>query len=204
MKKSILLLVMIIVSCLNIFAVYADDEPRHVIEQAVEHLNAYLLEPITIDDEDVTWDWAIVTGQDIVEGCRVDDNPALAITDVYYEVNIYRLDAHYHYRITMDEAIILRCEPLPAVPDNILPQVIDALSDLNARNHMSFTHNDLPWTWAEHQFEDYTLDCNLNSDDSPYDRRTNGYIVRFKLQGETWEYRVSADRLIVVLCETDA
>lgn len=203
MRKFVFLIVLII-SSFSIFSVNADNHTEVILEKIVVHLNDYLLTPLDLNDKNVTWDWAIITGQDIVEDCRVADNPSLAITDVFYDVTIYRLDERYHYRMSMDETLILRCEMLPTVPDNVMPQLIDALSDLSARLHMSFTHNDIPWTWSERQFDDYTLGCNPDVETAPrYDRRTNGYVVKFTVQGETWEYRVSADRLVVVLCATD-
>lgn len=101
----------------------------------------------------------------------------------------------------MDEQVIIPCVEFATVPDNVMPQLIDALDDLNRRLHMQFTHHDIRWTWAERQFEDYTMGCgDAMAVDSKYNHRTNGYIIEFQLQGEIWEYRVSADRLVVKLC----
>jgi len=175
-----------------------------VMEVVVDNLNEYLLNPIDLEDKGVEWDWQVIAGGDFSEGCRERDVSLLPITDVFYDVQIERLNEHYHYRVSMDEQIVVPCIALSSTPDNVLPHMADALADLNRRLHMQFTPNDVPWTWSERQFEDYTLGCATRElETSKYDRRTNGYVIKFTVQGETWDYRVSADRFIVKLSTPD-
>ena len=184
---------------------YADESRVYiVVNNVVDHLNEYLRSPIDLNDVNVDWDWSVVTGTDIVDGCRARSGELLPVTDVFYDISIHRFTESYHYRVSMDELVMIRCEALPSVPHGVMPQVIDALQDLNRRLGMNFTHTSIPWTWSEHLFDDYTLGCQPDADLDPrYDRRTNGYVITFTVQGDTLEYRVSADRLIVVLCETN-
>ena len=173
-----------------------------MIHTVIDHINEYLLNPMDLNDKGVDWSWEIIAGGDISEGCRQRVGSAIPITDVFYDIQIQRLNESYYYRVSMDEHIIIPCLQLPPVPENVMPQLIDALTDLNRRLHMRFTHNDIPWTWAERQFDDYTLGCSDESyTKSKYDQRTNGYVITFKVQGETYEYHVSADRLVVKLCD---
>lgn len=201
--KRILLLALCLWTSFGILSAQASEEALTVVNRAVSHVNDYLLNPIDLTDANVDWSWSIITGTDISDGCRGRDLSMLPLTDVFYDVNIFRLNENYHYRVTMDEHIIIPCVELANVPDNVLPQLADALSDLNRRVHMQLTHNDIRWTWAERQFEDYTLGCGDSEVTSKYNHRTNGYIIEFQLQGKTWEYRVSADRLIVKLCSVE-
>ncbi len=205
MKQMLLLSIAMFLAVIVPMTAYADEERALIVaNNVVDRLNEYLRTPIDLSDVNVDWDWAVVAGEDIAEGCRVRSGDLLPITDVFYDIRIYRLGETYHYHVSMDENIMIRCEALPTVPDGVMPQVIDALHDLNGRLGMQFTHNDIPWTWSERQFEDYMLGCRQDAElDSRYDRRTNGYIITFTVQGEAWSYRISADRLIVVLCDSD-
>jgi len=205
-KQMLLLSLAMLMTILIPITTHADENRTLiVVNKVVDHLNEYLLNPIDLNDVNVDWGWAIIIGNDVAEGCRARSGDLFPLTDVFYDIKIYRLSESYHYRVSMDELIMIRCEALADVPDGVMPQVIDALQDLNYRLHMNFTHTSIPWTWSERQFEDYTLGCQPDADLDPrYDRRTNGYIITFTVQGEAYEYRVSADRLIVRLCETES
>lgn len=202
-KNTFLLSIAMLLTVIIPVTTHADDNRTlSVVNAVVDHLNNYLRTPLSLDDDNVDWDWSIVSGDDISEGCRARSGDLVPLTDTFYDINIYRLAESYHYRVTMDEQVMIRCGELPTVPDGVMPQVIDALADLNARLGMQFAHTSIPWTWRERQFEDYTLGCQSSVELDPrYDRRTNGYIITFTVQGDTWEYRVSSDRLLVVLCD---
>lgn len=200
MIKRFLLLSFFLLSGIGMILTHAQETIPTVLPLVVDHINDYLLNPIDLNDKGVEWDWQIVAGGDFAEGCRERDASSQPITDVFYDIQIDRLNEHYHYRVSMDEQIIIPCIALATAPDNVLPHMVDALADLNRRLHMEFTPNDIPWTWAERQFEDYMLGCATKElETSKYDRRTNGYVISFKVQGETWNYRVSGDRFVVKL-----
>lgn len=206
MTRQILLLSITMFMTVLIPTVSHADDTRIVIvlNKVVDHLNEYLRSPLDLSDVNVDWDWSVIAGQDIAEGCRARSGNLLPVTDVFYDIQIYRFAEVYHFRVSMDELLMIRCESLPDVPDGVMPPVIDALQDLNRRLGMNFTHTSIPWTWSERQFKDYTLGCQPDADLDPrYDRRTNGYVITFTVQGDAWEYHVSADRLIVSLCENE-
>ena len=198
MKKVVLL---IAVLC-SITMTQAQREIPSAVYTALNHLNAYLITPIELDATGVEWDWSVVGLDDFGDDCREREATTSPLPHDAYDIHFYRLAEHYHYRVSIDEQLIVPCLPMVDVPANTLPQVVDALSDLNRRLHLNLTPNDLPWRWREVQFEDYTLGCpNLTPPEETFDQTMNGYIITFTVRGEQYEYRVSSDRLIVMLCE---
>ena len=201
--KQILFLIIFLLSVWGSI-IQASDDIIEVMDLVVADVNEYLLIPIDLTDKTTDWTWEVVTGGDIAEDCRGRVGSLLSITEVFYDIHIYRVNEHYHYRVSMDEQLFIPCVALSTVPQGVQPQLIDALSDLNRHLHLQLTHNDVPWTWAERQFADYSLSCDDEPVlDSRYDRRTNGYVIKLTVQGEIWEYHVSSDRLIVKLCASD-
>lgn len=82
------------------------------------------------------------------------------------------------------------------------PQAINvALADLNQRLGTSYTLNDLNWSWEQVRFADTGLDCPMEG--QTYTQvEVVGYRFVFEVQGNRYDYRVSADETILVLCST--
>ncbi len=82
-------------------------------------------------------------------------------------------------------------------------QIQKALSDLNTRLGSSLTLNDLYWSWAQENYEDSSLGCPQAG--QTYTPGTIvGYRFEFTYGTTVYDYRVSADESIVILCsETD-
>lgn len=200
MKKSLLIIVLSL-SIWGINLSSAQEEIPDVVYLTVEHLNQYLFVPINLTDQDVEWDWEIVTLDDFGDNCREREGTSAHLPDVAYDIHFYRLAESYHYRVSMDEQLIVPCIDPIDVAENTPPALIDALADLNRRFHVGLALNDLPWRWEETQFDDYTLDCpSLIPPEDDFDRSIDGYIIEFTLMGQSWTYHVSSDRLIVILC----
>ncbi len=79
-------------------------------------------------------------------------------------------------------------------------QIDDALRDLSQRVGVELTLNDLFWTWAQQNYDNTSLGC-------PQEGQTYtqtpvvGYEFTFRYGGNIYDYRVSADRSIVFLCD---
>lgn len=203
MKKTIVLLIILLGNSVISFS-QAQEEFPSVVYTALEHLNEYLIEPISLHGQGVAWDWEILGVDDFGDDCRERDDTSVALPTLVYDIYFYRETEAYHYRISMDEQLIVPCIQMLDAPDDIIPPLMDALYDLNRRVHFEFTLNDLPWRWQEVQFEDYTLGCpQLTPPEENFDQTINGYIIEFTLRGEIVEYRVSSDRLIIILCEDE-
>ena len=203
--KRILLLMVCLVVIRSVPSAYAQENIPPVVLLVLDDLNEYLITPITLTDEGVEWSWSVATLNDLGENCRERTATETDLPNIAYDIFIYRHAEEYHYRVTTDEQLILRCLPMADVPANTMPQVVDALADLNRRLHITLTPNDLPWRWREVQFDDYTLDCPLSAPlEETFDQKINGYQIEFTLLGQQWDYRVSSDRLIVILCEEAA
>jgi hypothetical protein len=180
----------------------AQAETPSAVYIALADLNQYLFAPLTLHDEGFEWDWSVITVDDLGQDCRARTNTEVVLPTIVYDIQFYRNTTTYHYRVTTDEQLILRCVPLVAVPPDTLPQVSDALSDLSRRLHLTLSPQDLRWQWREVQFDDYTLDCPESAPlEETFDQKINGYQIEFTILGRQWDYRVSADRLIVILCE---
>lgn len=82
------------------------------------------------------------------------------------------------------------------------PQAINvALADLNERLGTSYTLNDFNWSWEQVRFADTSLDCPMEG--QVYTQvEVVGYRFIFEVQGNRYDYRVSADETILVLCST--
>lgn len=182
----------------------ADEQIPEAVYVALDHLNEYLIYPMALEDEGVEWDWQLITVSDIGDNCRERVDTSAPMPDVIYDITFYRLAETYHYRVSPDLQLVVRCVDFVDVPENTVPAVADALADLNRRIHANLSTNDIPWQWQAIQFDDYTLDCPiLTPPDSTFDRSVDGYIVTFRVLGQTWSYHVSADRLIVILCQPE-
>ncbi len=78
-------------------------------------------------------------------------------------------------------------------------QINDALADLSQRVGRNLTLNDLFWDWSQEDFGDTSLGC--GQEGTSYAQVvTPAYIFNFKYGSIMYEYRVSADRQIVILC----
>lgn len=200
--KKLLLSIMFSLIMWGINPTPAQEETPNVVYVTLEHLNQYLFVPFNLTDQDVEWDWEIVTLDDFGDNCREREDTSAHLPGVAYDIHFYRLAETYHYRVSIDEQLIVPCIDATNVAENTLPALMDALADLNRRFHVGLTLNDLPWNWEETQFDDYTLDCpGLIPPENDFDRSIDGYIIEFTLIGQSWTYHVSSDRLIVMLCD---
>lgn len=202
--KNILLLLTISMGLSILSISQAQEEIPNAVYTALDHLNHYLIVPMSLEDQDVEWDWSIIGLDDFGDDCREREDRSAPLPTIAYDIHFYRRDETYHYRISMDEQLIVPCLPVVDVPADTIPQLMDALSDLNRRIHLDLTLNDLPWRWREEQFDDYTLGCpQLTPPEENFDQSINAYVIEFRLRGEPIEYRVSSDRLIIILCEVE-
>jgi len=203
MKKLMLMTIILFGIYGTVFAQTGEEIPDAVYT-TLEHLNEYLLVPIELDVDGVEWDWQIVTLVDFGDACREREDTTAFLPDIAYDIHFYRLNESYHYRVSMDEQLIVPCIAPVDVPEHTLPALSDALADLNRRFHVNLSLSDLPWRWEERQFADYTLGCpNLTPPEDDFDQRIDAYIVEFRLLGQEWVYHVSSDRLIVILCNEE-
>ena len=80
------------------------------------------------------------------------------------------------------------------------PQQINlALADLNTRLGTAYTLNDFNWSWEQVRFADSSLDCQMEGQTYTAGEIV-GYRFIFEVQGDSYDYRVSADESILVLC----
>ena len=202
--RKLTVLITLVLAFASINLTEAQEEIPSAVYTALDHLNEYLLVPMSLTDQGVEWDWSVVTLGDFGENCREREDTTAFLPDVAYDITFYRMAETYHYRVSMDEQLIVYCSDPVDVPENTIPAVADAMDDLNRRFHAGLTLNDIPWRWQETQFNDYTLDCpTLIPPEDDFDQTIEGYIVEFTLLGEQREYRVSKDRLIVLYCEPE-
>lgn len=75
----------------------------------------------------------------------------------------------------------------------------DALADLNARLGRSLTLNDFNWTWEQQTFSDTSLGCPQEGQ-TYAQQQIVGYRFLFYVDDNVYDYRVSADRTILILC----
>lgn len=199
MKQTTMLTALLLT--LSVVSTQAQTSIPSFVQTTVDHLNQYLINPIDLNAVDVAWRWEEVVLDDFGDNCRERSHQDNYLPTVAHDIFIERAPESYHYRISFDEQLIVRCTPFIDVPDDVLPAVVDALDDLNRRQHLNLSLNSLPWRWRSTQFNDYTLDCpHLIPPDDNFDQKVNGYIVTFTLLGVSWRYHVSSDRLIVNLC----
>jgi hypothetical protein len=80
------------------------------------------------------------------------------------------------------------------------PVVQAALAALSAQVGTTLSISDVTsWTWEQRNFPDTSLGCPRQN--TTYAQiATSGYIVTFVYNGAFYDYRVSADRLVVFLC----
>ncbi len=202
--KNLMLVMMILSGVFGASFTQAQEEIPDAVYVALEHLNEYLLIPIELYTDGVEWDWEIVTLTDFGENCRERQDTRAFLPDIAYDIRFNRLTESYHYRVSMDEQLVVPCIAPVDIPADTLPALSDALADLNRRFHVSLTLNDLPWKWEETQFNDYTLGCpKLIPPEDEFDQRIDAYIIEFRLLGQEWVYHVSSDRLIVLLCNEE-
>lgn len=79
----------------------------------------------------------------------------------------------------------------------------DALADLSTRLGRTYTLNDLFWTWEQTTFLDSALGCPQRGEITTQGS-VIGYIFKFTVGTEIYEYRVSADRTKTRFCGTSA
>jgi hypothetical protein len=86
------------------------------------------------------------------------------------------------------------------------PPVLKALEDLNFRTGQHLTLRDFKWRWQQKVYDDTSLGCPLPGQNAQTYQKgaVIGYQVEFDLKGVTWDYRVSGDLSILVLCSPQA
>jgi hypothetical protein len=78
-------------------------------------------------------------------------------------------------------------------------QIHDALADLSERIGRPLTLNDLFWRWEQRTFDDTSLGC--PQEGQVYAQQVIvGYRFVFTFEDNNYDYRVSTDRSIVILC----
>ncbi|MEO8606850.1 MAG: SH3 domain-containing protein [Chloroflexota bacterium] len=79
------------------------------------------------------------------------------------------------------------------------PPVLKALADLNQRLGLQLTLKDFNWRWSQDVYPDSSLGC-LQSGQTVVTGQVAGYQVTLFVNDITWDYRVSGDLSIVILC----
>lgn len=96
--------------------------------------------------------------------------------------------------------LVLLALPLALVSAQGAPeQIEDALADLSQRVGRTLTLNDLFWTWEQRTFDDASLGCPQPGEDYAAGPIV-GYRFLFTLEDNIYDYRVSADRNVLVFC----
>jgi hypothetical protein len=75
-------------------------------------------------------------------------------------------------------------------------QINDALADLNTRLGRNLTLNDINWRWSQAGYDEACPD----GGDAFINRPAGGYQFLFFVDGDVYDYRVSVDRSLVLLC----
>lgn len=97
-------------------------------------------------------------------------------------------------------ALMLLLLPLAGTLAQGAPEPInDALDDLSQRVGRTLTLNDLYWSWERITFPDASLGC-PQPGEFYAQVQVLGYRFLFTYQGQIYDYRVSEDRQIVILC----
>jgi hypothetical protein len=96
---------------------------------------------------------------------------------------------------------------LPFAVQAQAPQQINAaLTDLSTRLGRTVTINDITdWSWTEAIYTDTSLGCAAHAATNPPTAASlRGYTFIMTYQGVTYDYRVSEDQAIVILCSTSS
>lgn len=88
---------------------------------------------------------------------------------------------------------------LPVMGQGAPEPINDALDDLNERLGTNLTLNDFNWSWSQVAYDNGALGCEESVETFTPDPVV-GYNFIFEIGENTYDYRVSADRTIVVLC----
>lgn len=75
----------------------------------------------------------------------------------------------------------------------------DALADLNQRLGTNYTLNDFNWFWEQQNYEDTSLGCPIEGEVYTQ-QQVVAYRFVFTVEGNIYDYRVTADRNTVRLC----
>ncbi len=86
-----------------------------------------------------------------------------------------------------------------AVAQGAPEPIHDALDDLSERVGRNLTLNDLYWSWERLTFPDASLGC-PQPGEVYAQMQVVGYRFLFTYQGQIYDYRVSDDRQVVILC----
>ena len=82
-------------------------------------------------------------------------------------------------------------------------QINDALADLNQRLGRAYTLNDFNWRWSQQNYGDTSLGC-PQAGQTYETRPIVAYQFTFTVEGSVYDYRVSADRMLLILCSVTA
>ncbi len=97
-------------------------------------------------------------------------------------------------------AVLLLCGPRQAAAQKVPDAINDALADLSTRAGYVITLSDLAgWHWSEQNYLDTSLGC-PQPGETYRPVITRGYQFQLNYQGTIYDYRVSANRQILILC----
>lgn len=102
----------------------------------------------------------------------------------------------YRLGLTLMAVILIA---VPASGQGAPEPIQDALDDLNERLGTSLTLSDFNWRWSQDSYDNGALGCPEAVDAFTPDPVV-GYQFIFEVGDETYDYRVSADRTVVILC----
>ncbi|MEL6270522.1 MAG: hypothetical protein AAGK74_16850 [Chloroflexota bacterium] len=177
-----------------------DTPPFEVMALILDDINQRFDEEYTLATPLLEWDWTEVTWSDMTADCRPLSTPYEPFRGTGYEITVRTPNSGtLNYHTTIAGEIILACgDEIPGMEG--VPRVVtDALADLNTRVGLRLDATQVRWTYTERLFDDWSLGCPL-ADVAYPNIDVNGYEVTFELLGEEWDYRVSADRQIMFLC----
>ena len=187
-------------------AVFAQDSennavaPLKVIAIVLDDINERYETDLTLETEGLDWVWAEVTWTDFTRDCRTLSTPYEPISLTGYDILILAPGGReLSYRTTIEAEIVLACGSEVAGVDGVPYPVTDALADLNSRVGLSLSVNQVRWSYREVLFDDWGLGCPLDGVDYPQ-IDVNGLQITFDLLDQEWDYRATADRQIMFLC----
>jgi WD40 repeat protein len=96
-------------------------------------------------------------------------------------------------------AALLLALPLSLHAQGAPEQIEDALADLSERVGQPLTLNDLFWRWEQRTYEDTSLGC-PQPGETYVQQQIVGYRFLFTWDDNIYEYRISADREILIFC----
>gem|GEM_PF-1938585 len=177
-----------------------DDDIPFAVERALYRVNGYHPTELSFEDDDLEVTWTLAYYDELHTDCKSIPDPSMPQGLMMYDIQFLTPIATYHYRVDGEGLFLIRCHELYPTIDGVSPYITDSLNEMNALLDSAYTLNDVEWTWEERWFSFEELGCGLLSDDEP--QHVRGYRLFLTLNDHVYEYRISADRMVLMACST--